>query len=45
MSLYPAIEPYETGTLRVSELHAVYWEQSGSPGGEPVLFVHGGPGG
>jgi proline iminopeptidase len=43
--LYPPIEPYETGHLRVSELHEIYHEQSGSAAGQPVVFVHGGPGG
>ncbi|HEU4620801.1 MAG TPA: prolyl aminopeptidase [Burkholderiaceae bacterium] len=43
--LYPPIKPYETGVLQVSPLHALYWEQSGNPGGLPVLFLHGGPGG
>lgn len=41
---WPEIEPYETGELRVGEPHVLYWEQVGSPAGEPVLFVHGGPG-
>ncbi|MCU0506290.1 MAG: prolyl aminopeptidase [Chloroflexi bacterium] len=31
--------------LRVSDIHEVYWEESGSPDGTPVVFVHGGPGG
>ncbi len=44
-SFYPAIEPYASGMLRVSELHSVYWEVSGNPEGKPVVFVHGGPGG
>jgi proline iminopeptidase len=44
-SLYPAIEPYQTGDLRVSPLHQLYFEQCGNPRGVPVLFVHGGPGG
>ncbi len=44
MSLYPAIEPRRTGMLPVSDLHTVYWEESGNPGGIPVVFVHGGPG-
>lgn len=44
-SFYPEIEPYESGTLAVSELHTIYWEQSGNPKGKPVVFVHGGPGG
>jgi len=25
--------------------HKIYWEEHGNPKGEPVLFVHGGPGG
>jgi proline iminopeptidase len=44
-SLYPEIEPYATGMLDVSELHSIYWEQSGNPSGKPVVFLHGGPGG
>jgi proline iminopeptidase len=43
-TLYPDIEPYETGYLPVSPLHQVYFEQCGNPRGKPVLFVHGGPG-
>lgn len=43
--LYPAIDPYQTGTLQVSELHTVYFEQVGNPDGKPVIFLHGGPGG
>lgn len=44
-SLYPEIEPYRTGWLKVSGLHDLYFEECGSPGGKPVLMVHGGPGG
>jgi proline iminopeptidase len=43
--LYPAIEPYQEGTLQVSELHRLYFEQSGNPQGLPVVVLHGGPGG
>lgn len=43
-TLYPPIEPYNTGRLRVSDLHELYFEESGNPKGKPVLFVHGGPG-
>ncbi len=43
--LYPAIEPYEQGRLRVSAIHELYYEQSGNPNGKPVVFLHGGPGG
>src|ERR1700759_1149035 len=31
--LYPAIEPYRQGYLRVSELHEIYYEESGNPAG------------
>ncbi|MGQ0779309.1 MAG: prolyl aminopeptidase [Pseudonocardiales bacterium] len=44
-TLYPEIEPYRTGFLRVSDLHEIYYEESGNPQGKPVVFVHGGPGG
>jgi len=44
-TLYPEIEPYDRGTLRVSPIHTIYYEQSGNPNGKPVVFVHGGPGG
>jgi len=40
----PAVEPYDTGTLAVDEPHLLYWEQVGQPDGEPMLFLHGGPG-
>ncbi len=42
---YPPIKPYDSGYLRVSPVHEVYYEQSGNPKGKPVVFLHGGPGG
>ncbi|MCC7048749.1 MAG: prolyl aminopeptidase [Alphaproteobacteria bacterium] len=42
--LYPPIEPYATGTLRVDRRHSLYYEQCGNASGVPVLFLHGGPG-
>jgi len=42
---YPEIEPYDHGMLKVSDLHEIYYEQSGNKDGVPVLFIHGGPGG
>jgi proline iminopeptidase len=42
--LFPPIEPYRTGALRLDARHTMYWEQSGNPRGTPVLFLHGGPG-
>ncbi len=44
-TVYPALAPYRTGRLRVSDLHELYFEESGNPDGKPVVFVHGGPGG
>jgi proline iminopeptidase len=44
-SLYPEIQPYETGMLDVGDGHRLYWELSGNPNGKPVVFLHGGPGG
>ena len=40
-ALYPPLEPYRTGHLRVSDVHSVYFEESGNPQGKPVLFIHG----
>jgi proline iminopeptidase len=42
--LYPPLEPYASGLLEVDGAHRIYWEESGNPGGVPVLFLHGGPG-
>jgi proline iminopeptidase len=44
-TLYPEIEPWDTGRLQVSDFHEVYYEQAGNPEGRPVIFLHGGPGG
>lgn len=44
-NLYPPLQPYETGFLQVSDLHRIYYEQSGNPQGKPVVVLHGGPGG
>jgi proline iminopeptidase len=45
MKLFPAIEPYRHGRLRVSPLHTLYFEECGNPKGKPIVFLHGGPGG
>src|SRR5215831_13617121 len=42
--LYPTIEPYRHGMLRVSAEHEIYFEECGNPNGKPAVFVHGGPG-
>jgi proline iminopeptidase len=31
--------------LRVSDVHEIYFEESGNPRGKPAVFLHGGPGG
>jgi len=43
--LYPPIEAYKTGRLKVTDGHDLYYEESGNPKGKPVVFLHGGPGG
>ena len=43
-NLYPEIEPFETSRLKVSDVHELYYEQCGNPAGQPVVFLHGGPG-
>ncbi len=44
LDLFPPITPYSSGYMPVDDPHEIYWEQSGNPDGEPVLFIHGGPG-
>jgi proline iminopeptidase len=44
-TLYPPIEPWDSGLLRVSARHEIYYEQCGNPAGQPAVFLHGGPGG
>ena len=44
-TLYPEIEPFDTGTLKVDGRHELYYEQCGNPQGKPVVLLHGGPGG
>ena len=43
-SLYPEIEPHDSGTLEVGDGHRIYWEVCGNPRGTPALAIHGGPG-
>lgn len=43
-TLYPPIEPFETGMLEVGGGHTLYWERCGTRGAKPVVFLHGGPG-
>lgn len=44
---YPPSTPNTPpGYLKVSEQppHEIYWEEHGNPKGDPVIFLHGGPG-
>jgi proline iminopeptidase len=42
--MYPPLEPFAAEWLPVPGGHEIYLEQSGRPDGEPIVFVHGGPG-
>lgn len=44
-TLFAPIEAYKKHSLQVSDLHKIYFEESGNPQGTPILFLHGGPGG
>jgi len=43
-TLYPEIEPFDSGMLKVDGRHTLYYEQCGNPIGKPVVMLHGGPG-
>lgn len=42
--VFPPLEPFQTGSLRVEDGNQIYWETSGNPAGKPVIYLHGGPG-
>jgi len=42
--LYPEIEPFESGYLKTSSSHQIYFEQAGNPNAPAIIFLHGGPG-
>ena len=43
-TLYPPIEPFDSGMLDVGHGHSLYWERCGTRGAKPAVFLHGGPG-
>lgn len=45
LNLFPPLTPHDAGSLRVSDIHEIYYEVSGNPRGKPVVVCHGGPGG
>jgi proline iminopeptidase len=44
-TLYPPIEPHDSGMLDVGDGNAIYWEVCGNPRGKAAVMLHGGPGG
>ncbi len=44
-TLYPEIAPFNHSFFETEDGHKIYFEQCGNPHGEPVIFIHGGPGG
>jgi proline iminopeptidase len=44
ISLWPEIEPFQSGYLKVSDIHEIYYELCGNIKGKPVFVIHGGPG-
>lgn len=42
---FPEFEAYHTGFLDVGDGHRLFYEEAGNPQGQPVVFLHGGPGG
>ncbi|MEB3285959.1 MAG: prolyl aminopeptidase [Vampirovibrionales bacterium] len=45
LALYAPVEPYRSFYLKVDAIHELYVEEVGNPNGQPVVFLHGGPGG
>lgn len=39
-TLYPQIKPYARHDLAVEAPHVLYVDESGSPEGLPVVFIH-----
>ena len=44
-ALYPPTTPHASGMLETGSLHRLYYEVCGNPEGQPVVMLHGGPGG
>lgn len=45
MKAYINTPIYQTYLMQVDQTHQLYVEECGNPNGQPVLFLHGGPGG
>ncbi len=42
--LFPALKPFDSGYLKVSDVHTIWYGLFGNPAGKPVFVLHGGPG-
>ncbi len=42
--MFKATKPHNQGFLKVSDIHKIYFEESGNPKGKPIIHLHGGPG-
>ena len=42
--LYPELKENFSKKIKVDDTHEIYYEESGNPNGQPVVFLHGGPG-
>lgn len=42
--LFPVVDPFFSGNLKVSERHTIHYMLFGTPEGKPVFVLHGGPG-
>jgi len=45
LDLYPPLAPYREHRLTAGGGHRIFVEECGNPNGQPVLILHGGPGG
>lgn len=43
-ALYPEAETLDSGLLKVSNVHQIFWQVSGNKEGKSALILHGGPG-
>lgn len=43
-ALYPALQAHRADWLSVGDEHQIYFEESGRADGQPVVYLHGGPG-
>lgn len=43
-NLYPELDIFTKKTIKVDDIHEIYYEICGNPNGEAIVFLHGGPG-